>query len=83
MGDGLMDERNPEQRRYMRLAGLLEEEIKTGLRAPGAPMPSISILTQEHGISRQTVGKAMKVLACEGLIYREPGLGWFVAVPRR
>jgi DNA-binding GntR family transcriptional regulator len=82
-GDELMDENNPEQRKYMRLAALLREEIRTGLRATGARMPSIADLCEQHGVSRQTSGKAMKVLAGEGLIYREHGLGWFVAMPHR
>jgi DNA-binding GntR family transcriptional regulator len=81
MGDKPMDDNNPEQRKYMRLAASLREEIRTGLRAPGARMPTIAVLTEQHGVSRQTAGKTMKVLAREGLIYREHGLGWFVAVP--
>jgi DNA-binding GntR family transcriptional regulator len=45
-------------------------------------MPSIAEITQQHGVSRQTASKTMRVLASEGLIYREPGLGWFVAIRR-
>jgi DNA-binding GntR family transcriptional regulator len=77
-----MDHANPEQRKYLLAAALLKDEIRTGLRAPGAKLPSITELCQEHHISRQTAGKAMRVLAKDELIYREPGLGWFVAVPR-
>ena len=77
-----MDQTNPEHRKYMLLAASLKDEIRTGLRAPGTRIPSISELCQMHGVSRQTGGKAMKVLDREGLIYRQPGLGWFVAVGR-
>jgi DNA-binding GntR family transcriptional regulator len=77
-----MDQDNPEHRKYMLVAALLNEEIRNGLRVPGGRLPSIAELCTTHCISRQTGGKAMKVLAREGLIYRQPGLGWFVAVPR-
>ena len=41
-------------------------------------MPSITTLTQEHGIARATAGKALRVLETEGLVYRVPGLGYYV-----
>jgi Bacterial regulatory proteins, gntR family len=78
----LMDQGNPEHRLYMLVAASLRDEIRTGLMAPGAKVPSITELCEKHCVSRQTSGKAMRVLASESLIYREPGLGWFVAVPR-
>jgi DNA-binding GntR family transcriptional regulator len=77
-----VDQDNPEHRKYMIVASKVKEEIRAGLRVPGDRLPSIADLCQTHGVSRQTGGKAMNVLAREGLIYRQPGLGWFVAVPR-
>ena len=74
-----MDETNPEQRKYLRLAALLREEITTGVRAPGSPLPSIADLCQAHAVSRQTAGKALRNLQADELIYRLPGLGYFVA----
>jgi DNA-binding GntR family transcriptional regulator len=41
-------------------------------------MPSITTLTQDHGMARQTADKALKVLADEELVRRWPGLGFFV-----
>jgi len=41
-------------------------------------MPSIITLTQEHGIARQTAAKALRLLEAEGLVYRVPGLGYYV-----
>ena len=38
-------------------------------------------LTQEHGIARQTAAKALRVLESEGLVYRVPGLGYYVGQP--
>jgi DNA-binding GntR family transcriptional regulator len=41
-------------------------------------VPSITTLTQEHGVARQTAAKALKVLADEVVIRQWPGLGYFV-----
>jgi DNA-binding GntR family transcriptional regulator len=36
-------------------------------------------LTQEHGVARQTAAKAVQLLESEGLVYRVPGLGYYVS----
>jgi DNA-binding GntR family transcriptional regulator len=69
----------PDPRAYMRLAAFIREQITDGKLAPGGPLPSIAALRREQGHSRQTAGKAMRVLADEGLIYRVPGLGYYVS----
>jgi DNA-binding GntR family transcriptional regulator len=76
-----MDDSNPVQRMYLHAAASLRDEIESGLRPPASKLPPIGALCAMKGISRQTAGKAMRVLEKEGLAYREPGLGWFVAVP--
>jgi len=63
----------------MRLAAFIREQISDGKLAPGGPLPSIAALRRDQGHSRQTAGKAMRVLADEGLIYRVPGLGYYVS----
>jgi GntR family transcriptional regulator len=63
----------------MRLAALIRDQIADQTLAPGAQIPSIATLRRQHGHSRQTVGKAMRVLEGEGLIYRVPGLGYYVS----
>jgi DNA-binding GntR family transcriptional regulator len=65
-------------RAYVRLAALLRRQIQDGTLATGDPVPSITTLTQEHGIARATAGKALRVLEAEGLVYRVPGLGYYV-----
>ena len=67
----------PDPRAYRSLATLLRDQITSGKLAPGERLPSIGKLRQEHGHSRPTVTKAMKVLSDEGLIYRVPGLGYY------
>jgi DNA-binding GntR family transcriptional regulator len=69
----------PDPRAYMRLAALIREQIADGRLVPGGQLPSIAVLRREQGNSRQTVGKAMHVLQDEGLIYRVPGLGYYVS----
>jgi DNA-binding GntR family transcriptional regulator len=64
---------------YRQLAALLRDRIVGGDLAPGAPMPSESFLMGEHGISRDTVRKAMDVLREEGLAITVQGKGSYVA----
>jgi len=68
--------RKPDPRAYVRLAALLRDQL-----APGESLPSIRELHAKHGHSRQTVGKALRILEEEGLIYRVPGLGYYAAEP--
>lgn len=74
-----MDENNPEQRKYLRLAALLREEIANGLLVPGSPLSSIGELCRAHQIPRQTASKTLRTLEADGLVYRLPGLGYFIA----
>ena len=67
-----------DQRRYVRLAGALEEGMQSGRFTPGKRLPSIAELCIEFGLSRQTAGKALRLLESGGLIERVPGLGYFV-----
>ena len=69
----------PDPRAYMRLAALIRDQIASGTLAPGGRLPSIAVLRRQHGHSRQTVGKAMRILEGEGLIYRVPGLGYYIS----
>jgi DNA-binding GntR family transcriptional regulator len=66
-------------RAYVRLAAGVRSQILTGELAPGDPAPSVTTLSQRHGHTRQTCGKALRLLMCEGLLFRVPGLGYYVA----
>jgi DNA-binding GntR family transcriptional regulator len=84
----MMEAAQPDPRAYVRLAAIIRQQISEGTLTRGARLPSIAVLRRDHGHSRQTVGKAMHVLEDEGLIYRVPGLGYYVsattaAAPRR
>jgi DNA-binding GntR family transcriptional regulator len=69
----------PDPRAYIRLAALIRDQIASGTLAPGGRLPSIAVLRRRHSHSRQTVGKAMRILEGEGLIYRVPGLGYYIS----
>jgi DNA-binding GntR family transcriptional regulator len=69
-------------RAYVRLAALLRGQIESGTLKSGQPTPSITTLSQEHGIARQTAAKALRLLEDEGLVYRVPGLGYYVRSAR-
>jgi DNA-binding GntR family transcriptional regulator len=66
-------------RAYVRLSELLRGRIESGELAAGQPVPSITTLTQEHGMARETAAKALRLLEDEGLLVRYPGLGYYVA----
>jgi DNA-binding GntR family transcriptional regulator len=69
----------PDPRLYVRLAATLRSQIGEGVFAKGSPIPTISVLCEEYRLSRQTAGKALRLLEDEGLIHRVPGLGYHVS----
>ncbi|MFF3443693.1 GntR family transcriptional regulator [Streptosporangium sp. NPDC002721] len=61
---------NPEADRpvYKQLADLIREQIGRGTLAPGQRVPAELDYVEEHGISRDSVRRAMALLRSEGLI---------------
>jgi DNA-binding GntR family transcriptional regulator len=72
-----IDEADP--RFYVKVAAGVRARIQAGELAAGLPVPSIASLQQESGYSRQTCGKALRLLERQGLVQRVPGLGYHVA----
>jgi DNA-binding GntR family transcriptional regulator len=70
-----------DKRLYVRLAVALEKGMLSGKYAPGKRLPSIHELCIEFALSRQTAGRALRLLEDDGLIERVPGLGYFVPDP--
>lgn len=61
------------------IAAHLRKEIEDGRYSPDGPaLPSVMRLSQEWGVSRGTANKALAILAGEGLIEVETGMGYYL-----
>jgi DNA-binding GntR family transcriptional regulator len=63
---------------YQSLASELRRAIAAGHFADGRALPTEAVLSVRHGVSRQTVRRALQELVDEDLIYRVQGRGTFV-----
>ena len=55
------------------------QQIHSGVLKPGNEVPSLSELSRQFSINRNTAVKALNELAAEGWIYQRRGLGSFVS----
>ncbi|MDX3313970.1 GntR family transcriptional regulator [Streptomyces sp. ME08-AFT2] len=60
---------------YLQVAESLRQEIASG---EVDDLPSEAALVSVHGVSRNTVRRALKVLEADGVIESAPGIGWRV-----
>lgn len=65
--------------KYRQLLQLLRQQILAGQFAPGARLPTEEELSQQYGLSRGTVRKAIEQLGAEGFVYSEQGSGTYVS----
>ncbi|WP_285766113.1 GntR family transcriptional regulator [Peribacillus sp. SI8-4] len=64
---------------YHQLAEAIKKEIQTRQLLPGEMIPSEREYTEKYEISRMTVRQAVTNLVNEGYLYRQRGIGTFVA----
>lgn len=64
---------------YARVKQYLKDGLAAGRWPPGALMPSEAELVERFGVSRMTVGRALRELQAEGLVDRTQGVGTFAA----
>jgi len=64
---------------YARVKAYLKEGLASGRWPPDALMPSEAQLVAQFGVSRMTVGRALRELVAEGLVRRVQGVGSFAA----
>lgn len=63
---------------YSQLAGILRRKIRSGDLGHLDPLPSETSLTQEYGVSRDTVRRAVALLRDEGLVFTIAQRGTYV-----
>ncbi|MEI7885341.1 MAG: GntR family transcriptional regulator [Clostridia bacterium] len=63
---------------YVPIYNMLYSQIVNGILADGELLPSELILTQQHGVSRNTLRQALTVLNEDGLIAKSQGKGTIV-----
>lgn len=68
----------PGRARYKRVADDLRAAIRRGEYGPGDRLPSQPQLAERYGLTQGMIGRAMAILAAEGLIRLEFGRGAFV-----
>ncbi|MDN5682058.1 MAG: GntR family transcriptional regulator, partial [Ewingella sp.] len=68
--------------RYENLANVLSERIEQGLYPAGERLPSVRILSSEHGVSISTVQQAYRMLEEKLLVEARPKSGYFVTSAR-
>ncbi|NGO09307.1 GntR family transcriptional regulator [Streptomyces sp. HC44] len=62
---------------YLVIAEALRNEIEEGEGIDA--LPSEAGLMSSHGVSRNTIRRALKVLEADGVVESAPGIGWRVA----
>ncbi len=72
----------PATPRYIAIAAVVRDRIATEQLGPHTLLPSERELAEQHGVSRMTARQALSLLESEGVVYRRPPRGTFVAEPR-
>ncbi|MBV1939888.1 GntR family transcriptional regulator [Streptomyces sp. BV286] len=62
---------------YLQVSESLRQQIESG--GVEDALPSEAALMNSHGVSRNTVRRALKVLEADGVVVSAPGIGWRVA----
>jgi GntR family transcriptional regulator len=63
---------------YLRVLDDLRDQIRSGLLAPGARVPSRNAIIAKYGVGETAAKHALQVLAAEGLIEARAGSGSYV-----
>ena len=61
IGYALSMDNGLEPRAYVRMAARLQGQISKGTYAAAAPVPSITVLSEQYGHARQTCAKGLRV----------------------
>jgi GntR family transcriptional regulator len=67
---------------YIQIAEGLVSRIEAGELSPGDRLPAERELSEQLGVNRMTLRRALRVLELQGLLVRKHGKGTFVAEPK-
>jgi GntR family transcriptional regulator len=67
---------------YIRIAESLIGRIESGDLVPGDQLPSERELSDQLGVNRMTLRRALRVLETQGLVERRHGVGTYIAGPK-
>ncbi|UCD99205.1 MAG: GntR family transcriptional regulator [Chloroflexota bacterium] len=67
---------------YVQIANRLISQIETGDLSPGEQLPAEREFSENIGVNRMTLRRALQVLESQGLIVRKHGVGTFIAEPK-
>lgn len=68
---------------YLRIAGIIQQQINDEVRRVGDKLPSIRTICLEYGVSPSTALQAYHHLESKGLITARPQSGYYVTISRR
>ena len=64
---------------YFQISSQFEDQIESGVLAPGTKLPNEKQIARDYGVSIVTVRSAMRVMLDKKLVIRYPGKGTFIA----
>jgi GntR family transcriptional regulator len=67
---------------YIQIAEGLIGQVETGELAPGDRLPPERELSEQLGVNRMTLRRALRVLEAQGLVVRKHGVGTYISEPK-
>ncbi len=74
-----MVDKNSYEPLYLQIQRALHDLVRQGELRPGEQIPSEHELAEQYGVSRMTIRKSLDGLVSNGVLFRQPGKGTFVA----
>ena len=69
---------DPTEYRYVQIADHIQRQIDAGTLGEGSALPAIPALSEQYGVARMTIIRAVEVLVERGLVVKLRGRGTFV-----
>lgn len=69
--------------KHVKVYDRIYEQIQNGVYPPGSQLPSEMTLSEQMGVSRMTLRKALALFIEDGLVKNVPGVGHFICTPKQ